>query len=604
MRYRNDIDGLRAIAVTSVIIYHLGYLKNGYLGVDIFFVISGYLITTIMHKETLNGQFSLASFYERRIRRIIPLLLVCTMLTIPMGIVSLLPQDLYGLARSVIASNISLNNILMYFTSGGYWETTNEFKPLMHTWSLGIEEQFYIFYPLVFLVLQQFKIKYIGPAIVVIALISIGLFAIQDNPTAKFFLLQFRFFELAAGGIAAVYFHGDITLKKHSPYMVGVSILLLLGCLFNLFPISNGIYIMVSVVCSIMLLVYGGICSDQYRWFRLVFENSMMLFIGKISFSLYMWHQIIFAFGRMTLFREINFRWALLLSILTFGLSILTYYFVENFFRNRRKITYRKTLIISFCMFFVSTGASVYIMLRSGVVKNFPELNMYFNVESQKQFSLTGSSNVLLHYNNRIFDLTGSFKTHKKRILVIGDSFGRDAANILLESSMKDKIEVRYIDIEKLYTSKSSKNLLATADLFVFSFDTFNDGKTILKQIENGLNFIISESNVAVIGTKNFGSNFHSGYDWISSRNLAQPSQYYTEINPGVIKTNHLMKAEWGSSYIDIISPLQKEGTNKIRLYTPNNKMISFDTGHLTQEGAKFIAKLLSPQITSYVLRN
>lgn len=604
MRYRNDIDGLRAIAVISVIIYHLGFLKNGYLGVDVFFVISGYLITTIIYKETIKGEFSLASFYERRIRRIIPLLLVCTLVTLPFGIMFLLPQDLYGLARSVIASNFSLNNILMYFTSGGYWEATNEFKPLMHTWSLGIEEQFYIFYPLVFLLLQRFKIKYIGPAIIVIALLSIGLFTVEENPTAQFFLLQFRFFELAAGGIAAVYLKSAITGRRLTPYIVGVSFFILLGCLFNAFPFSNNIYIIISVVCSIVLLVYGGICSHQYRWFRLIFENPVVLFVGKISFSLYMWHQIIFAFGRMTVFREINFGWALLLSTLTVVLSILSYYFVENFFRNRKKISYRKTLIILSCMFVTSTGFSAYIMLRNGVVKDFPELNVYFNAEQLNQFSSAGSSNILLNYNNRIFDLTGNFETGKKKILVIGDSFGRDAANILLESGTKDKIEVRYIDIDELYTSRSSKNLLASADLYILSFDTFNGGKNILKQIEKQYTLSIDESKVAVMGTKNFGSNFHAGYDYISSRNLAHPSNYYAEMNSEVLKTNDMLKAEWGNSYIDLIAPLQKAETNKIRLYTPNNKMISFDTGHLTKDGAKFIATLLDSQIASFILQN
>lgn len=148
--YRTDIDGLRAIAVISVILFHLGYLPNGYLGVDIFFVISGYLITGIVFNEVIENRFSILKFYERRIRRIIPLVLFTTFIAFLPGVFFMLPDDLENLCQSIIASNFSMNNILMYITSDNYWDVRNDYKPLMHTWSLGIEEQFYLLYRLFF----------------------------------------------------------------------------------------------------------------------------------------------------------------------------------------------------------------------------------------------------------------------------------------------------------------------------------------------------------------------------------------------------------------------------------------------------------------------
>ena len=133
MQYRTDIDGLRAFAVSAVILFHLGYLPNGYLGVDVFFVISGYLITSIVYGKASRGTFSIADFYRRRIRRILPLMLVVSSVALAVGASYMLPDDLENLGQSVVASNFSANNILMYFTSADYWAVRNDYKPLMHT---------------------------------------------------------------------------------------------------------------------------------------------------------------------------------------------------------------------------------------------------------------------------------------------------------------------------------------------------------------------------------------------------------------------------------------------------------------------------------------
>ena len=154
-KYRDDIDGLRAIAVIAVILFHIGYLKNGFLGVDIFFVISGYLITNILYTESVEHRFSIVNFYLRRIRRIIPLVLVFCSMSLFLGILVMLPDDLENLAQSIITTILFSNNILLCMTTGNYWEVINEFKPLMHTWSLGIEEQFYALYPFLFLLLKK-----------------------------------------------------------------------------------------------------------------------------------------------------------------------------------------------------------------------------------------------------------------------------------------------------------------------------------------------------------------------------------------------------------------------------------------------------------------
>ena len=153
--YRKDIDGLRALAVLPVIIFHLGYMPNGYLGVDVFFVISGFLITGIIYREVLENRFSILNFYLRRTRRIIPLVSFICVFSLLIGCFFMLPDDLENLAQSVIATNFFSNNILPVITTKNYWDILNEFKPLMHTWSLGVEEQYYLFYPLIFVFLAK-----------------------------------------------------------------------------------------------------------------------------------------------------------------------------------------------------------------------------------------------------------------------------------------------------------------------------------------------------------------------------------------------------------------------------------------------------------------
>ena len=157
--YRSDIDGLRAVAVISVILFHLGVLPNGYLGVDVFFVISGYLITGIIYQQKVNREFSVLKFYQKRIRRIVPLVLFITAITLSVGLLFMLPDDLENLCQNIIATNLSANNILSFITSSDYWAIKNEFRPLMHTWSLGVEEQFYLIFPILFVLIPSKRNK-------------------------------------------------------------------------------------------------------------------------------------------------------------------------------------------------------------------------------------------------------------------------------------------------------------------------------------------------------------------------------------------------------------------------------------------------------------
>lgn len=208
MQYRPEVDGLRAIAVLPVILFHAGFsaFSGGFVGVDIFFVISGYLITTIIYQEMAQGRFSMWRFYERRARRILPALFAVSLACIPFAWLWMLPNEFKDFSQSLVGVATFTSNIL-FWRESGYFAGAAELKPLLHTWSLAVEEQFYILYPPLLLALYRFVPKLLFTIISLGALVSLGLahWASSAHPSANFYLLPTRAWELGLGALAAIY---------------------------------------------------------------------------------------------------------------------------------------------------------------------------------------------------------------------------------------------------------------------------------------------------------------------------------------------------------------------------------------------------------------
>ena len=208
MRYRKEIDGLRALSVLSVILFHAGFtsFSGGFVGVDIFFVISGYLITSIILTEMEHGSFSLLRFYDRRARRILPALFFMMLCTIPLSALYMLPADLKDFSKSFVAVPLFISNILFYLTSG-YFDPAAEYKPLLHTWSLAIEEQFYLLFPLFLLLTWKLGKKRIIFLLSLLTLVSVSAaqYSSSTAPAFGFWLLPTRGFELLIGALISFY---------------------------------------------------------------------------------------------------------------------------------------------------------------------------------------------------------------------------------------------------------------------------------------------------------------------------------------------------------------------------------------------------------------
>ncbi len=337
MRYRPEIDGLRAIAVLPVLLFHAGFarFRGGFVGVDVFFVISGYLITGIIHSEIRDGSFSIARFYKRRARRILPILFFVSLACVPFALLWMLPDELAAFGKSLVAVDLFVSNFY-FWSERGYFEAAAGLKPLLHTWSLAIEEQFYLFFPLFLVLCRRLDRKALLAVLALSAAASLGLaqWASGAHPYAGFYLLPSRAWELAAGAILAISAGSG---ARAAPWLAqiasAVGLGLILGAVLLLdetfhFP---GAWALLPVVGTTLVIAYAGpgtIVGKVLGWRPIVG-------IGLISYSLYLWHQPLFVFYRMRTFGEVGTLGYLLLILLALLLAYLSWRLVEVPFRFR-----------------------------------------------------------------------------------------------------------------------------------------------------------------------------------------------------------------------------------------------------------------------------
>ncbi|MDO5639584.1 MAG: acyltransferase family protein [Neisseria sp.] len=354
MKYRSEIDGLRALAVLPVIFFHAGFsaFQGGFVGVDVFFVISGYLITTILLSDMEKGRFSLITFYERRFRRILPALFFVMMATLPFALMWLMPSELKAYGQSWVAVALFSSNILFWLTSG-YFETVAELKPLLHTWSLGVEEQYYVFFPLLLMLLWRRGRRWLLPALLLIAVVSLAAseWAVRQYPSAAFYLLPFRAWELLTGGFIAWYFSRHDRLAQSLAAnqwgsLAGLVFLLVAIFGYNRHIPFPGISAVLPVLGTALIIIF----ATPQTWVGKLLCNRFMVQIGLISYSAYLWHNPLFAFARVrSEFHVESAPLMLALAVLSLVLAYFTWKYVEAPFRRKEGFNRRQIFQMSFC---------------------------------------------------------------------------------------------------------------------------------------------------------------------------------------------------------------------------------------------------------------
>jgi peptidoglycan/LPS O-acetylase OafA/YrhL len=359
LKYRPAIDGMRTLAILAVFIFHLNkhWLPGGFMGVDLFFVLSGYLITSIIHRECLSGSFDLWRFYQRRASRIFPAFAVVGLVTLAGSSLIYSARDAAAAAESFVASWLSLANIKFMLT-GDYFLARDDAMPFLHCWSLSVEEQFYIGFSLFLLVLYRFKKEWV-PAILVFILTASFVFCVywtKKNTVQAFFLLPSRAWELLAGCVLAVMTH-RITHPRIQQFVsvgsiIGVVTLLVT---FAAVPIGlkfPGAWPLIPVISAVMILANS---NPNHPLERLLGSAPMASF-GKISYSLYLWHWPIFAFVDYQMLFAPEWQRVALKCALSLTASVASYTLIENPTRHYLNADSRRRAVLAGTAFLIAAA--------------------------------------------------------------------------------------------------------------------------------------------------------------------------------------------------------------------------------------------------------
>ena len=428
LSYRPEIDGLRAISVIAVIFYHIEIVFNdlklfsgGYIGVDVFFVISGYLITSLILKEIYKTQnFSLLNFYKRRSKRILPALFGMIIISIFFAWIYLTPESFVQYSNSIISSIFFFSNFFFYFEGLVYNAENSLLKPLLHTWSLSVEEQFYIFFPLLIILIYKFLKKDFFQFFLILFILSfsISILTSMNNTPLSFFSTISRMWEFLAGSFLALYETKNKIFKNRYENilsLLGLTLIIFSFIFFNNNTFHPSYLTLVPIMGAVLIII----SSDPKTFVNKILSSFIFVRIGLISYSLYLWHFPVFAFARNRGKDLSDFDKIELLGI-TIVLSVLSYFLIEKPFRNKRLIPFKyfATIILfsSFALVSVNSYSNktngfenrLHVFLkntqrilqedkiRDNKGKCFDRIKEFcnFNVKSEKSIILIGDSHM------------------------------------------------------------------------------------------------------------------------------------------------------------------------------------------------------------------
>ena len=587
--YRTDIDILKGFSIIAVVLYHLSVFPTGYLGVDVFFVISGYLIASSLKRDlSVENKFKGYWFFlNKRLKRLFPLIVLATTSCFLFGFcIGMLPDDFENLCETVVASNLMSNNILSSKTIRDYWAVRTSYQPLMHFWYIGILFEYYLILPLIYLlsgiVNQEKRDKIFFCVLLGLALLSLVVFlSPKMNDAERFYLLPSRFFELAFGTLFSFKING----KQFNS--TPISVLRIIAILVLTFAFCIGLKMLDLEQINKVIPIGATVTDDSYdltlpRSVLLLltvastlvlvgFEKSSVSYysmgplrifalVGKMSLSIFVWHQIFIAFYKYSISDVVSLPYIIQFSLFVVVISYLSYYFIEQ-----KDFKWKAPL--SYVLGGVVSVLAIIVYLNAGVTRDVPELDVYKkDAHLGMHEEYTGSA---WSHNNGFED------NGKYNVLTQGNSFSRDFVNIIIESPYRDSVNFKMIS---KWNEVSEKDIRACDYIFAFS-DKSDVPSFVWENIDS--------SRVYGIGTKNFGSS-----NGIIYSRRDQPDYFSSSIEPyrEYIELNNKWKKSWGGQYFDLLSLSMLEN-GRIRIFTPDNKYMSQDCKHLTRSGAKYYAE-------------
>ncbi len=559
-----------------VILFHAGFetFSGGFVGVDVFFVISGYLITTIILEELDQGKFSIVNFYERRARRILPALFFVVLVCIPFAWFWMLPSDMRNFTQSLVAVSIFASNIL-FWLENDYFDTAAERKPLLHTWSLAVEEQYYILFPIFLILFWRMGKRFILVTLALFFLASLALahWGSYAKPAAAFYLLPTRSWEVLIGVFAAFYLskaNRKVFSKAASEFGGWLGVVLILYAIFAYskatpFP---GFYALVPTFGTSLIILF----ATQQTTVGKFLGNKAFVCIGLISFSAYLWHQPLFAFARLRSLTEPSVTTFLALSVLALVLAYFSRKFVEAPFRSKNKFERKQIFIFTF-----SVTCLLIVFGLSGKISNgFEESMLKYKYSKKERYEVrlvNDAANYDMNKNMAVKDchlwsqssnslnpddIKRCFRKHGKAIIVLGDSHAMNLFNIISYSETYPFI----IGISKGGCRPHNDEL----NCHYRDFDTFvNNNRLIIELVvfhQSGSYFIKDrfgrvDSSLAFLGQ--FGS-----FDY---ENIAKVKSYLNDLG-----ANYSLDILWVGPFLEYRLDAKKElFTEKIKTVNPNS---------------------------------
>ena len=618
-RYRPEVDGLRALAILPVVLFHAGFagFSGGFVGVDVFFVISGYLITSLVMRDIAEDRFSILTFYERRARRILPAMIFVVLCSIPLAIALLLPADLADFGDSVTATmGFYANHFFLNHVD--YFAPRAETMPLLHMWSLAVEEQYYLFVPPLMWLLWRFGVRgRLMLGLVALAslasLVAASLLVLRWQATA-FFIFPTRAFELGIGSMLALILRGrPLPSGPANGPLALLGIALILGSVVFL-PEDALMPSWLSLIpCLGAALIIAF--ATPGTWARAVLASKPLVGIGLISFSFYLWHQPLFAFARAMVGtpRPATMAGLALLSAL---LAVVSWRFVEQPARHAR-LSRARVLGLA------AIGLAVTALAGQIVAREAARLHPVSAEDAQLAVSFEARGDFVSGAYNQLPRDFADAAPGQPRLLIIGDSFSQDFYNMIRAEDAFEgwAIARNYVatvcqiyfgpeDVDAFVEPASRRRCRhlhrldtfaearAEADLVVI-VGKYRDWAAERMPDTIAALGLRPKQKVIVIGPKGFGEVFLPGFVGETAEARAALRVSPTPEQTGAIPA--LARALGPQGFVDLEAMLCPDGT--CPLFTPSGDLISHDGDHLTEAGAAWVGEVLfrSPALAPYL---
>lgn len=610
MKYRPEIDGLRTIAVLPVILFHaeIAPFHGGYVGVDIFFVISGYLITSLLLGDIAAGKFSILNFYERRVRRILPALFTVMLATLPFAYIFLLPTEFEAYGKSLIAVPTFVSNVL-FWSERGYFGAAADLKPLVHTWSLAVEEQFYIFFPplLAFLAYRARWLKAGAFGLIFVLSLGASWYLTRLHFETGFYLPVSRIWELLTGAACAVWLRSRAPvpgLAGAAMAAAGLALIFWSVFAFDSSTVFPGVMAAIPVAGT-ALVILSALSGNPVAG---VLASRPFVFVGLLSYSLYLWHQPVFAFLRHA---GHGSETALLASLpLVLAASWLSYRFVETPVRRNRSLTRARIfgLALAGSLFFIAVGA-VIVATRGAIDRYPPE-----DVAIMEQFNAAPaySEAAFNAAQFRAFDNSG-----RRKVVIAGDSYGRDFYNIIIEAGMEEthQFSTKRINSEcgNIFTQRDlSQHISALKEERCRVMGRLDSAEMqdIVRQadeiwlVSRWFDWVIDylpetienlekayDARILIFGIKNLGE---VNLPWALEIPPAERPGYRQPAAPFFVRVNeHFRSKVPAKNRVELLDPFCEGDHRRCRVFSDEGLILTIDGGHLTQAGAHYFAPVL-----------